>query len=212
MRRPDIGTIPGVEVRVVARCRSTNTALLAELPGRRVLLVAETQTGGRGRRGRRWLSAPRGAALTFSLAAPIARPLRELAPLSPVAGIALARALRSLGVRRVGLKWPNDLMVDGGKLGGILIETRSSGGVTHAVIGVGLNLRRVPVLRARLKRRIAFVEDHVRVGGAKVLRHCALALVEALDRFERGGFAPFAREWARFDAPKSGRAHAGALA
>jgi BirA family transcriptional regulator, biotin operon repressor / biotin---[acetyl-CoA-carboxylase] ligase len=211
MRRFDAGAIPGVEVRVVARCRSTNSALLADPSPRRVLLVAERQTAGRGRRGRRWLSA-RGAALTFSIAAPMARPLREIAPLAPVAGVAIARALRRLGVRRVGLKWPNDLMVNGAKLGGILVETRSRDGSIRVVVGVGINLKRTPLLRARLKRRIAFVGDYTRADGATVLRRCALALVDALARFEQRGFAPFAREWTQFDSPKSGRAHAEALA
>lgn len=204
MRRLDPGDVAGVEVRVVPRCGSTNSALLAECPAHRVLLVAETQTAGRGRRGRRWLSAPRGAALTFSLAVPLVRPLRELPPLAPAAGIALARALRRAGVRRVGVEWPNDLVVDGAKLGGILIETRGS----CVVIGVGINFAGVP----RLARRVACVADFSRVHRNALLRSCAIALVAAVERFERQGFAPFAREWRRFDQPKSGRAFAEALA
>jgi BirA family biotin operon repressor/biotin-[acetyl-CoA-carboxylase] ligase len=204
MRRLDPGNLPGVEVRVVPRCGSTNSVLLAECPPRRVLLVAWQQSAGRGRRGRRWLSAPRGAALTFSLAAPLARPLRELPPLAPAVGIALARVLRRAGVRRIGLKWPNDLVVDGAKLGGILIETRTG----CAVIGVGINFAGVP----RLRRRVACVADFTRADRNALLRACALALVDAVERFERQGFAPFAREWQRFDQPKSGRAHAEALA
>src|SRR5687767_15853605 len=116
--------LPGVAVRVVERCTSTNDlALKAQSP---VLLAAEEQTAGRGRRGRRWHSAP-GAGLTFSLGRRIRRPARELAALSLVAGVAAARALRALGVRQAALKWPNDLLVDGAKLGGILVETRSQG-------------------------------------------------------------------------------------
>ena len=111
--------VPGVEVRVVQRCTSTNDlALRAVSP---VLIAAEEQTAGRGRRGRRWHSAPR-AGVTFSLGRRIQRPLRELAALSLVAGVAAARALRGLGVE-ARLKWPNDLMVDGAKLGGILVVT-----------------------------------------------------------------------------------------
>ncbi|MGQ0653162.1 MAG: biotin--[acetyl-CoA-carboxylase] ligase [Betaproteobacteria bacterium] len=207
MRRLDPGAVPGVEVRVVPRLGSTNSALLAECPPRRVLLVAEQQTAGRGRRGRRWRSAPRGAALTFSLAAPFARPLRELPPLAPAVGSAKARALRAAGVRRIGLKWPNDVMVHGAKLGGILIETRSAGRATCVVIGVGINYAGVP----RLSRRVACVADFARVDRNALLRACALALLEAVERFERSGFAPFARDWQRFDQPRSGRAYAEAL-
>src|SRR5258706_10661436 len=87
--------IPGVEVRVLARCTSTNALLLEEKNSRCVLLAAEEQTAGRGRRGRRWHSAP-GAGLTFSLARAVRRPLRELAGLSLVAGVAVARAAPAL--------------------------------------------------------------------------------------------------------------------
>src|SRR5258708_38975674 len=90
--------LPGVEVRVVRQCASTNSVLIEEktlTPP--VLLVAEEQTAGRGRRGRRWHSAP-GRDVTFSLARRIARPPRELAALSLVAGVAIAKALRAFGV------------------------------------------------------------------------------------------------------------------
>jgi BirA family biotin operon repressor/biotin-[acetyl-CoA-carboxylase] ligase len=104
--------IPGVEVRRVERCGSTNSVLLAEKDfARPVLLVAALQTAGRGRRGRRWHAAP-GAALTFSLALRVRRPLRELPALSLVAGVAVARALRACGITRAALKWPNDLLVE----------------------------------------------------------------------------------------------------
>ena len=101
--------VPGVEVRVVERCGSTNDlALQSRAP---LLIAAEEQTAGRGRRGRRWHSAL-GASITFSLARRISRPTRELPALSLVAGVAVARALRALGVP-VRLKWPNDLEVEG---------------------------------------------------------------------------------------------------
>src|SRR3982751_6143761 len=115
--------LPGVEVRVLERCSSTNEVLLAEAPAHRVLLIAEEQTAGRGRRGRRWHSAV-GAGATFSFSTLIGKPVRELPGLSLVAGVAAVRALRALHVPRAALKWPNDLVVDGAKLGGILVETR----------------------------------------------------------------------------------------
>src|SRR6266478_1130751 len=115
--------VPGVEVRVVQRCASTNSVLLKGPCTGPVLLAAEEQTAGRGRRGRRWHSAP-GAGITFSLSRSLQRPAREAAGLSLVAGVALARALRALGVAQAALKWPNDLLVNGAKLGGILVETR----------------------------------------------------------------------------------------
>jgi BirA family biotin operon repressor/biotin-[acetyl-CoA-carboxylase] ligase len=191
--------LPGVEVRVVERCTSTND-LLAKAPAQKTLLVAaEEQTAGRGRRGRRWHSAP-GAGATFSLARRIRRPARELAALSLVAGVATARALRALGVRQAALKWPNDLVVGDAKLGGILVETRGAGGSAHAVIGIGINCRRSPGLEARLRRRVAFLDEFVSLSRNEVIHATASALLAALDAFEEHGLGALRGEWEALDA------------
>jgi BirA family biotin operon repressor/biotin-[acetyl-CoA-carboxylase] ligase len=185
--------IPGVEMRRVARCASTNSELLREAPAVPVLLVAGEQTAGRGRRGRRWHSAP-GAGLTFSLARRIRRPARELAALSLVAGVAAARALRALGVPAE-LKWPNDLVAGGGKLGGILVETRAAGRETLAVFGIGINLHGAEELARRLRRRIASLDQYAAVDEAVVLQRIVAALLAALDAFEAAGFETARSEW-----------------
>lgn len=192
--------LPQVDVRVVQRCASTNSALLAlrELPGT-VLLAAEAQTAGRGRRGRRWHSVP-GCDLAFSLALRLGRPARELAALPLVAGVAATRALRASGVARVALKWPNDLVVDGAKLGGILVETRAEGAHTRAVVGIGINVRRAAGLEARLRRPLACLEDFVRPSRNALVRALAASLLEALARFEQAGFEALRREWETLDA------------
>lgn len=195
--------LPGVEVRVVERCSSTNDLVLKCPLASSILIAAEEQTAGRGRRGRRWHSAP-GAGVTFSLGRRIRRPVRELAALSLVAGVAAARALRALGVRAAGLKWPNDLVVDGAKLGGILVETRSQGdrasqGV-HAVIGIGINCRRTPGLETRLRRRIAWLEQYVEIPRNLLIQRIALALLEALDAFETHGLGTLRAQWEAMDA------------
>jgi len=183
--------LAGIEVRRIERCASTNDVLLAaNRPG--VLLIADEQTAGRGRRGRRWYSAP-GAGLTFSLSVKIGRPV---AGLSLVAGVAAARALRALGVAQAALKWPNDLEVDGAKLGGILVETRGA----LAVIGIGINCRRDAALEARLRRPIAALEQFMQVDGDRVIHKVAHGLLEALDTFRREGLAPLLAEWQRMDA------------
>jgi BirA family transcriptional regulator, biotin operon repressor / biotin---[acetyl-CoA-carboxylase] ligase len=184
--------VPGVEVRVVARCTSTNDLALKGVPP--VLIAAEAQTAGRGRRGRRWHSAP-GAGVTFSLGRRIDRPTRELAALSLVAGVATARALRALGAHSAALKWPNDLVVDGAKLGGILVETKSSG---HAVIGIGINCRRTPGLETRVRRDVAYLGTSV--SRNEVIQRVALALLEALEDFERHGLDALRTEWESMDA------------
>ena len=180
--------IPGVEVRVVQRCTSTNDLLLRETPEKLILLAAEEQTAGRGRRGRRWHSAP-GAAITFSLGRRIERPVRELAALSLVAGVAAARALRALGAD-VTLKWPNDLIMAGAKLGGILVETRSG---NFAAIGIGVNYRRAPGLQAKVKQPMAFLD--LEAPRNEVIRRIGVALLEAIAEFERRGLDGLRAEW-----------------
>jgi len=195
--------LPGVEVRVVQRCTSTNDVLLKQPGAEPVLLAAEEQTAGRGRRGRRWHSAP-GAGLTFSLGRRIRRPARELAALSLVAGVAAARALRVLGVREAALKWPNDLVVGGAKLGGILVEARTSASSrsqgNYAVIGLGINCRRTRGLAAKLGREVAFVGDFIAVSRNQILQGAATALFAALDAFEAGGLDALRAEWEAMDA------------
>src|SRR3954469_19058660 len=178
--------LPGVEVRVGAVCDSTNTVLFQEKPLKSpVLLAAEEQTAGRGRRGRRWHGAA-GRDISFSLARRIVRPVRELAALSLVAGVAAAKALRALGASQASLKWPNDLVAGGAKLGGILVETRSQGGASLAVIGLGLKYDRDPRLPRPLRRRVTGVTELVSPAPSRnaIIEKIALELVQGLDAFE----------------------------
>jgi BirA family transcriptional regulator, biotin operon repressor / biotin---[acetyl-CoA-carboxylase] ligase len=162
--------VPGLEVRVLERCTSTNTLLREERAGERgaepVLLAAELQTAGRGRHGRRWRAEP-GSGATFSIRRPMRCAQRELAGLSVAVGIAAAHALRRLGARGVGVKWPNDLMINKRKLAGILIETRpeprpgskpARSGST-VIVGIGINCRRQPRLGTRLGRGVAALDE-----------------------------------------------------
>src|SRR3954471_15844284 len=195
--------IPGVEVRRMARCGSTNSVLLKErdlaMP---VLLVADEQTAGRGRRGRRWRSPP-GSGITFSLARRIRRPARELAALSLVAGVAAARALRSIGVAPAALKWPNDLLAGGAKLGGILVETRVAGRETLAVFGIGINLRGADELARRLRRPVASLDQFIVPQEDDIVAAIVHSLMAAIDAFEAGGFETAKQAW------ESMHAHAG---
>ena len=103
------------------------------------LVVAGHQTSGRGRRGRRWES-PEGTGLLFSL---ILKPLSPevLEILTTTVGIAVATAVREISRVEAQLKWPNDVVVAGRKLAGVLVESRlSSGGIEGSVAGVGLNV------------------------------------------------------------------------
>jgi BirA family biotin operon repressor/biotin-[acetyl-CoA-carboxylase] ligase len=193
--------VPGAEVQVLGRCTSTNSLLLARGAAHPVLLAADEQSAGRGRRGRRWHS-PAGAGVLFSLARPLARPVRELAGLSIVAGLAAVRALRALGATEVGLRWPNDLLVHGAKLGGILVETRAQGAGCLAVVGIGVNHLAVRGLGTRLRRRVAALEQLLRPLPARntVIGALGRELLAALAAFDAGGFEAFRADWTSLDA------------
>lgn len=206
--------VPGVEVRVVARCASTNAALLADWQERTrraeertqravvlpVLLAAEEQTAGRGQRGRAWHSA-RGAGATFSLLRRMRCAPQELGGLSLAVGVAAARALRGLGALDVALKWPNDLLAGGeqagAKLGGILIQTRVEGDEICAAVGIGINCRPVAALGKRLRRRLAALDELLQapVERNEVIAAVAREVLAALETFEREGLPAFAADW-----------------
>jgi BirA family biotin operon repressor/biotin-[acetyl-CoA-carboxylase] ligase len=198
MERLDAGAIrvPGTEVRVLGRCTSTNTILLAGDLERPVLLAADEQSAGRGRRGRRWHS-PAGTGVLFSLALPMRRPVRELGGLSIVAGLAAVRALRALGAAEVALRWPNDLLLHGAKLGGILVETRARGAGSAAVVGIGVNHRTVEGLAAHLRRNVAALEEVLRPlpRRSAIIGALGRALLGALQTFDATGFEPFRGDW-----------------
>jgi BirA family transcriptional regulator, biotin operon repressor / biotin---[acetyl-CoA-carboxylase] ligase len=191
--------VRGVEVCVIERCASTNSLLLSYRSVAPVLLAAEDQTAGRGQHGRRWESAA-GSDVTFSIAHHVRRPARELAALSLVAGVAAARALRALGVAGASVKWPNDLVVAGAKLGGILVETRAESGGTRAVFGIGINCFHRPGLERRLRRPVAALEQFIRPSRNAVIGSIARSLLAALERFEAEGFGAARAQWEAMDA------------
>lgn len=188
--------LPGFTVEVVPELDSTNSELMRRARSGRaepVLLVAQRQTAGRGRLGRAW-HAPGGGALTFSLALPLAP--ADWSGLSLAVGVALAESLHP----EIRLKWPNDLWLHGRKLGGILIETASTGveasAPRYAVIGAGINLAPPPA--EGLATAPAWLRELLpQAQPGQVLLQVATPLVEAVLLFERAGFAAFR---ARFDA------------
>lgn len=190
----------GITLEICDSVDSTNTRLMlraAEGAPGGLALAAEAQTAGRGRRGRIWQSGIT-STLTFSLLWRFAQGARELAGLSLAVGVALARVLRTAGARDAQLKWPNDVLLPGGKLAGILIEMQGDVlGPSVAVIGIGINVRADPRVLAAVDQPVADLETAT---GAPVDRNQLLAsllveLAAVLQRFASGGFAPLREEW-----------------
>lgn len=185
---------------------STNTALLRQPPPERggAVLLAERQTGGRGRRGRGWVS-PLAAHVYLSLAHRFAGGLARLGGLSLVAGIATAEALHALGFPQVRLKWPNDLVVDAGdglrKLGGLLVEGGGeAGGSAHAVIGLGLNVRMPAAVAAGIDQPwVDLATLHAPPPRNAVVAYLLAHLLPTLAAFDAHGLAPFLPRYATLD-------------
>ncbi|WDS35563.1 bifunctional biotin--[acetyl-CoA-carboxylase] ligase/biotin operon repressor BirA [Pseudoxanthomonas sp.] len=183
---------------------STNSELLRrDTPAAGcAVLLAERQTGGRGRRGRSWTS-PLAAHIYLSLARRFSGGLVRLGGLSLVAGVAVAEGLRELGLSQLGLKWPNDLVIDGRKLGGLLVEGGGeAGGPVRAVIGVGLNVR-MPAAQAELIDQpwLDLAQALPEPVSRNAVAQAVLGrLLPALALFDAEGLAPFRPRYAALDA------------
>lgn len=199
------GTHPWRSIAVERVIDSTNEQLLrafdaADAHGH--VMFAEFQTAGRGRRGDAWISPP-GSGLCFSVGYRFDMPPTTFSALSLVVGLAAVGVIHETGVRKAALKWPNDIVLDGRKLAGILIEMRSeAGGPCRTVIGMGLNISLSDEARAAIDQP---ADDLTRALGAAVSRNALAArllraLGEALPRFEAHGFAPFRDAWLECDA------------
>jgi len=190
-------------VEVADRIDSTNSELsrrAAVGDVHRLLLAAEWQTAGRGRRGRGW-SAVIGGSLSFSLGWRFERGAGFLSGLPLAVGLAVVRALEAEGFHGVALKWPNDLVHRHAKLGGILLELSGDAlGPSVAIIGVGLNVR----LPASLRREVAQpVTDLAAIAARRtidrnaLLARVAVELVRMLLVYATKGFVPFRTAWQR---------------
>lgn len=182
---------------------STNRWLMERVttlaPGH--VCLAERQTAGRGRRGRAWLS-PYGRNIYMSLYWRFDAGGATLSALGLAVGVAVVRALRELGAADVGLKWPNDVLWQGRKLAGILLELAAeANGPGHVVVGIGLNVDMTAIDTDAIGQPWA---DLRQVLGGPVSRNAVVAalleeILPALVRYQREGFAGFAPQWRALD-------------
>jgi BirA family biotin operon repressor/biotin-[acetyl-CoA-carboxylase] ligase len=195
---------------VLLEVDSTNRYLIDNpmiQPGKAQVCVAELQTAGRGRRGRSWL-APFGSGVCFSLSWQFDDAPPTFSALGLAVGVAAVEALRRCGLEGVALKWPNDLVWEHRKLGGILIEMRGeTGGPSHVVIGIGINMQMPADARLALAERQATLVADIR----ELLRErtptrnrlvAALMdeIIRMLEAFAVSGFAAFVARWRSLDA------------
>lgn len=189
---------------VLAEVDSTNAYLLqqpAPMPGSGRACLAEYQRAGRGRRGRRWVSGF-GRNLALSLAWTFDLPMAALNGISLAAGVAVADALQQAGVTGHGLKWPNDLYLDGRKLAGILVEAGGEAdGPTRVVIGVGLNLclddasaAAIDQPWADLRPQLGAPPPRNRLAGSILGQ-----LISVCEAYADHGLQPFLDAWRRHD-------------
>jgi BirA family biotin operon repressor/biotin-[acetyl-CoA-carboxylase] ligase len=161
------------------------------------VLVADRQTAGRGSRGRTWIASP-DASLTFSVLWTFPGGLARLSGLSLAVGVAVVRALARCGASGVVLKWPNDVLYDDAKLGGILVELGDDGEAAYAVAGIGLNLRAPK--NAGIDATALPLTALDKIAAAPPDRHVLLAallveLARVFDRFAADGFAGLRDAW-----------------
>lgn len=185
-------------LRIMASIDSTQDALLADAartPDRSIVLSTH-QRSGRGRRGRNWTNPP-GAGLALSMLARQPSGGRWAPSLTLALGVAAAEALHALGLVQVGLKWPNDLVAGGRKLGGILVETCAPG----VVAGIGLNLALSGAQRHAIDQPCTDLSELACDASVETV---AVALIMAWDRafseFAGVGLAGFQARWAQLDA------------
>lgn len=188
-----VGLIDTVDSTNAEALRRLNSGISAPFA-----LVAEQQTAGRGRRGRNWVS-PYGENLYFSLALRVDQGMRQLEGLSLVIGLAVISALKNVGVSDVSLKWPNDVLVSGSKIAGVLLElTGDIADICHVIIGVGINAN-MSTAGSEISQKWTSV---LRATGLQTDRNLLLtALQNQLDKYLglhwTRGFSALKDEWER---------------
>ena len=187
---------------VLALVDSTNNYLLEKIKyAGNYAVFAEQQTAGRGQFDRQWITSF-AKNICLSLLWHFSNQANNLAGLSLVVGIAVAKALEQYGLKNIQLKWPNDIVHQEKKLGGILIESRSINTKTYtAVIGIGLNLYEPPTSSQIIDQAIT---DVYSLQGSPPQRNLLAALIlknllNLLFEFQSKEFAYFLPDWQRYD-------------
>ncbi len=198
----------GGQVEVFEEIESTNSYLMRQAgpePGRCRVAVTDNQTAGRGRHGKRWQS-PAGSGLCLSMAYTFGQSPENLPALTLAIGVGVIEDLAKEGIPGVQIKWPNDLIIGDGKLGGILTEAQTGAeGALTVVTGIGLNIDLGDglALEDLDEGALRAVDLKRHVGQVPPTEHLAAVLIHGLEKtfitFEQRGFEDFAGRWADYD-------------
>ncbi|MGE9548851.1 biotin--[acetyl-CoA-carboxylase] ligase [Snodgrassella sp. CS2] len=184
----------GFDPHLLAQTTSTNTILLEQVRHAPIdsppqIYLAYEQTAGRGRQGKAWQNRI-GECLMFSLSWTFQRPQAELGGLALIVAVAISQTLRELGIPAQ-IKWPNDLMLDNSKLGGILIETVTHQQQTTAVIGIGLNFS----IPDQVGTATAILSLLPQAQVSRIFQGILAKLAQFLPRFNQHGLSPFLADY-----------------
>lgn len=191
-----------VEIEVFESIASTNDRITERLAAgflddldenRGIAATAEYQSAGKGRRGKKWQGQP-GLDIALSLSCAVSSPSAAAEGLSLVTGMAVVSALQHFAVEKLSLKWPNDILLDGKKLGGILIELVQQNKRCFAVIGVGVNMGGFADKQASIEQPVADLSSYQISRNALISR-----LISDIHDFSlnfcSSGFEPFRTSW-----------------
>ena len=181
---------------------STNTALSSRAQDESIdghVLIAELQTLGKGRRGRKWIS-PFGRNVMLSAGFQLVAPTSNIGSISLAIGVAVANAIETVADVSIQLKWPNDIYLNDCKLGGILIDLLQAGPPVKLLLGVGINVHAAPgELESPNAPAIALADVVPDVNRHSVVSTLLNELVATIRQYSVEGFQSFVTEWSKRD-------------
>ena len=196
------------QLEILQEVDSTNNYIArCEMPevGHFSVVMAEMQTAGKGRRGRHWVS-PYAENIYMSLLWPLQTSLSEVGALSPILSIAMLNALDALGVKDLGVKWPNDIYCQNKKLAGVLIECSGEvSGNSKMIIGIGVNVTMSQQENVDIDQDWTDVISHTanqHLTRSELAANLINHVVTALERFENTPTSNLLGEWEQWDVLK----------
>jgi len=188
--KPALEQPPIVRLESVDSTQRYASLLVAQGAADGTAVVAETQTAGRGRRGRVWRDTP-GASLLLSIILRTSLPAARVATLSLAAGVAVAEALIAVSGVEARLKWPNDVLVGGRKIAGVLLERQSD----VVILGIGINVSHASVPEELVEHATSIAGEGGRADRQAVLATLLDGIAGWRRRLEREGFDPVRARW-----------------